>query len=57
MDGFWSWFGTIPWYAWVAIVAIGGGTATSITKLVVTHRERMAQIEHQSPREPRDDYE
>ncbi len=49
MNDFWSWCASFPWFAWVAIFAILGGTATSITKLMVNHRERMAQIERQGP--------
>jgi hypothetical protein len=37
---------TMPWYAWVAIVAILGGTVSGIVKLVINHRERMAMLNH-----------
>ncbi len=30
----------------VAIIAVGGGLAVAIVKLIVRHRERMAKIEH-----------
>jgi hypothetical protein len=46
MDNFWSFRHTIPWFAWVAIVAIVGGCATSVAKVIATHRERMAKIDH-----------
>jgi hypothetical protein len=31
----------IPWFGWVAIVAIICGTITQIVKLAIHHRERM----------------
>lgn len=34
----------IPWYAWVAIVAIIGGTVSGIVKVVLRHQERMERI-------------
>ncbi len=34
----------LPWFAWIPIVGIIGGTATSIAKMIFTHRERMAMI-------------
>ncbi len=46
---FWDWCARIPWFAWIAIIAIIGGTVTSITKLVINHRERMAVLEHKRP--------
>ena len=44
MQDFWQWTASLPWYAWVAIVAIVGGVATKITTMVLTHRERMEAI-------------
>ena len=49
---FWELCARIPWYAWVAIIAIIGGTATKITKIVIEHRERIATIEHKRPGDP-----
>jgi hypothetical protein len=41
-------FSTIPWFAWIAIVAIVGGVVsgviTKLTKTLCVHRERMAMI-------------
>ena len=37
--------GKLPWFAWVAIVAILGGTATSIVTARMRHTERMAMID------------
>lgn len=34
----------LPWFAWVAIIAIVGGCITSITRMCMRHRERMAMI-------------
>jgi hypothetical protein len=36
---------TLPWFAWIAIVAIVGGTVSSLVKTWILHRERMAMIE------------
>ena len=47
--GFWDWCARIPWFAWIAIIAILGGTATGITRLMISHRERMAEIEQKRP--------
>jgi len=49
MSDFWRWAGSIPWYAWVAIVAILGGSATSMTKAIVNHRERIERIRAGDP--------
>lgn len=35
----------IPWFAWVAIIAIVTGAASSIVAMLIKHRERMAMIE------------
>ncbi len=41
-------FYTFPWFAWIAIVAVGGGiisgAITTVVKHVCVHRERMAMI-------------
>jgi hypothetical protein len=34
----------LPWFAWIPIVAIIGGTVGSVTKMIITHNERMAMI-------------
>jgi hypothetical protein len=36
----------IPWYAWIAVVAIISGTISGIVKMLVTHKERMTMIQH-----------
>ncbi len=36
----------LPWYAWIAIVAIICGSLTSIAKMLIKHRERMERIRH-----------
>jgi hypothetical protein len=42
-------FYAIPWFAWIAIVAIVGGaisnTVTSVARMTYRHRERMAMIQ------------
>jgi len=35
---------TIPWFAWIPIVAIVCGTITGIVKMILTHNERVAMI-------------
>jgi hypothetical protein len=44
MDGFWHWASSIPWFAWVAIVAILAGCATSVATAIIKHREKMERI-------------
>jgi hypothetical protein len=34
----------IPWFAWIALAGIGGGTLSGIVKMIIVHRERMAMI-------------
>lgn len=36
---------SIPWFAWVAIVAIIGGITSGIIKMILRHSERMEMIE------------
>jgi len=36
---------SIPWYGWVAIIAIVSGCAVQITRRAHEHEERMAKIE------------
>jgi uncharacterized membrane protein (DUF106 family) len=40
-----SMLSAIPWYAWVAIIAIIGGVISGIVSQIINHRERMAMIE------------
>ena len=35
---------TLPWFAWIAIVAIVSGTIGGVVKTLIIHRERMAMI-------------
>jgi hypothetical protein len=35
---------TMPWFAWIPIVAIICGTIGGLVKTSITHRERMAMI-------------
>lgn len=35
----------IPWFGWIAIVAIISGTVSGIMKMSMCHRERMAMIQ------------
>lgn len=45
-DGFWKFASGVPWYAWVAIVAIGGGIIRQIVVMSHKHQERMEMIRH-----------
>lgn len=36
----------LPWYAWVAIVAVIGGSISSTIVRWMSHRERMEMIRH-----------
>ena len=52
-DQFWRFLSTIPWYAWIAIVAIVGGIIRQIVVMSHKHQERMAMIRQGiDPREP-----
>ena len=44
MDSIQEFMSSLPWYAWVAIIAIIGGTISSITRANHTHQQRMAMI-------------
>ena len=44
MDGFLSWMQSIPWFGWIAIVAILCGTIPSIMVAYYRHEERMEMI-------------
>jgi hypothetical protein len=35
---------TIPWYAWIPILGIVGGSLVAVVRAVAGHRERMAMI-------------
>lgn len=39
-----SGFDFMPWFGWIAIVAIVSGAVQAIVKSMITHRERMAMI-------------
>ena len=36
----------LPWFAWIAIVAIVCGTVDDLLKRSIKHRERMAMMRH-----------
>ena len=38
--------GMLPWFAWVAIVAIVSGSVSGLLSAWMKHRERMAMIQH-----------
>jgi hypothetical protein len=40
---------TLPWFAWIAIVAIVSSTVGGIVKTLIIHRERMAMIRQGIP--------
>ncbi len=46
MTGVVSVLNALPWFAWIAIVAIISGTIDGIAKRTIKHRERMAMIQH-----------
>jgi hypothetical protein len=46
MSGFVSVLNTLPWFAWIPIVAIVCGTFDGIIKRSIRHRERMAMIQN-----------
>jgi hypothetical protein len=37
---------SLPWFAWIAIVAIVCGSISDMVKRSIRHRERMAMIQH-----------
>lgn len=39
-----NWLHSMPWFAWVGIVAIVCGNVTGIVSCLIKHRERMAMI-------------
>ncbi|WP_169973125.1 hypothetical protein [Tautonia rosea] len=44
MSSVWTAIGSIPWFAWIAIVAILSGSVAGIFNSWFRHRERMAMI-------------
>jgi cation transporter-like permease len=44
MNGLVSILTALPWFAWIPIVAIISGTVGTVTKMIITHNERMAMI-------------
>jgi cation transporter-like permease len=34
----------LPWFAWIAIVAIISGSLSSVVKMLITHHERIEMI-------------
>jgi hypothetical protein len=45
MTGVVSILNALPWFAWIAIVAIVSGTIGDLLKRSIQHRERMAMIQ------------
>jgi hypothetical protein len=45
MEGFWNLFSNIPWYAWIALVAIICGTIVRVSN----NRARQRQSEQNRP--------
>lgn len=43
-DTFWTFLRSIPWWAWIPIVAIVGGILQGTVKMSHRHRERMEMI-------------
>ena len=55
MDGLQQVLGALPWFAWIAIVAILGGCASRIIVAIIKHREEMERIRFgDSPPERKD---
>lgn len=44
MDKLIDFLNQLPWFAWVAIVGIAGGTVVQLVRLSHRHDERMAMI-------------
>ncbi len=54
MDSLWSALAGLPWYAWIAIIAIVGGTIRSIVAMNHKHQERIEMIRQgMDPRNPK----
>jgi hypothetical protein len=45
MSGIVSILNSLPWFAWIAIVAVVCGTIDDLLKRSIKHRERMAMIQ------------
>ncbi len=43
-DSFWNFMSHIPWFAWIAIVAIIGGVIRQLVSMSHKHQERMEMI-------------
>ena len=39
-----AFFQYLPWFAWVAMLAIASGAVSGIARMLIVHRERMAMI-------------
>ena len=44
MSEFWKLCQSIPWFAWVPIVAIIGGCSVAIVGCITSHREKMEKL-------------
>ncbi|MHC4169646.1 MAG: hypothetical protein ACYSWQ_22095 [Planctomycetota bacterium] len=44
MSEFWKLCQSIPWFAWIPIVAIIGGCAVAIAACITCHREKMEKL-------------
>jgi hypothetical protein len=44
VDKLWDILTGIPWYAWIALIAVGGGVINSMLRGMHRHDERMAMI-------------
>lgn len=44
MNSFYNVLNALPWYAWIAIVGIIGGTVRSVVAMNHRHRERVEMI-------------
>jgi hypothetical protein len=51
-DSVWTVMARIPWWAWIPIIAIIGGTVRSIFSINHKHKERMEMI--RNGMDPRD---
>ena len=44
MSEFWKLCHSIPWFAWIPIVAILGGCSVAIVGCITCHREKMERL-------------
>ncbi|MHC4432094.1 MAG: hypothetical protein ACYS14_01515 [Planctomycetota bacterium] len=51
MSEFWKLCHSLPWFAWIPIVAIIGGCSVAIVGCITCHREKMEKL-RQGIREP-----